>query len=55
MKRKICPKCSKEFNCLNNSDCWCLKYKISEENLTILKNTYKDCVCEECLKGFAIQ
>ena len=53
--RKICPKCGKEFDCYHNSSCWCLKYKLSKENISFLKNTYDDCLCEDCLREYSIR
>ena len=47
---KTCPSCNKEFICLHNADCWCMNYKLSEEQLTMLKNKYADCICEDCMK-----
>lgn len=52
MQKKICPNCEKEFICLNSKDCFCAKYKISEENLKLIENNFKGCLCENCLKEF---
>lgn len=51
-ENKTCPKCSKQFECLHNSDCWCFKYKIPAENLKIITETYDNCLCPDCLKEF---
>jgi hypothetical protein len=52
-KTKNCSKCGKSFQCLHNKDCWCMDYEISPENLKKLQKTYKDCLCPECLAGYA--
>lgn len=52
IKHKICPSCKKEFDCLHNADCWCMKYPINEENKAYISLHYEDCLCEDCLKKF---
>jgi ribosomal protein L34E len=52
-KIKNCSKCGKAFECLHNKDCWCMDYVISPENLQKIQETYADCLCSECLKGYA--
>ena len=53
-KNKICPSCKKEFICLHNKNCWCMKYTISENNRAYLAMHYIDCLCENCLSKFAV-
>ncbi|MBQ4421321.1 MAG: cysteine-rich CWC family protein [Bacteroidales bacterium] len=53
--KKICPKCKEEFECKHNENCFCMKYSISEQNLNILKKEFDNCLCEDCLKEYAIK
>ncbi len=53
VKIKTCPRCGKEFECLHNQDCWCMDYKISPENLELIKKTYPDCLCPDCLASYS--
>lgn len=48
---KICPICKNKFECNSSKgNCWCQKYKLSKKILNSLKEKYKDCICENCLK-----
>jgi 7,8-dihydroneopterin aldolase/epimerase/oxygenase len=49
-RKKTCPACNKQFVCLHNADCWCMNYKLSKEQLDLLKEKYSDCICEQCMK-----
>ncbi|PCJ25832.1 MAG: hypothetical protein COA97_07065 [Flavobacteriales bacterium] len=52
-KRTIkCAKCGTEFGCQPQSKCWCNNYQLSQNQLKILKATYKDCLCENCITTF---
>ena len=31
MRKVVCPRCGKEFECKHNADCFCTKYYLSEE------------------------
>lgn len=54
-KEKKCPKCGKLFCCCDEHDCWCEKYTILKKEMYVLMNTYHDCLCEECLKGYTAE
>ncbi len=49
-RKKNCPSCGKDFICLHNANCWCMNYKLSKEQLDMLKSKYSDCICEDCMK-----
>ena len=51
---KKCCKCQSEFKCFNKNieQCWCSKLKIPESELSQLNETYFDCLCEKCIKGY---
>jgi hypothetical protein len=51
--KKICPECGKEFECLHSKDCYCVKYKIKDKTMKLLKAKYNDCLCEDCLRKYA--
>ena len=53
-KIKRCPKCGSEFECLHTAECWCMDYQISPQNLELIKQTFSDCLCPECLAGYSI-
>ena len=48
--KKICPRCGKEFECVNSIDCWCVKIKLSDRAKAFLKENYQDCLCGQCLQ-----
>ncbi len=50
---KTCPKCGKGFYCSHSARCWCVEYSLTPEARELLESSYSDCLCEECLKGFA--
>lgn len=49
MKKK-CPRCGEIFDCKMDKSCWCNDYKIADKLSRQLKNKYKDCLCEKCLR-----
>jgi hypothetical protein len=49
---KRCPSCGKFFTCQGEEDCWCEKVRIHTKEMKIILDTYKDCLCRECLKKF---
>jgi ribosomal protein L34E len=53
VKIKSCPKCGKKFECLHTAECWCMDYQISPDKLELLKRTYPDCLCPECLAEYS--
>jgi len=52
---KICPKCNKEFQCMENQiqDCHCNSIKLNDTETKKLKSLYNDCLCNNCLSSFA--
>jgi hypothetical protein len=52
-KEKQCPACRKSFDCGGLWFCWCRTIKLDATVLQALKERYADCLCRECLEGFA--
>jgi hypothetical protein len=52
---KACSKCGKSFECLHSTECWCMDYEISPENLKLIKETYSDCLCPKCLSTYKVK
>jgi len=50
-KKKICPRCKKEFTCHseNISACACSQVHLSNDTRSFLANTFYDCICSDCL------
>jgi hypothetical protein len=48
--KKECEICGAEFECTHNESCWCLNHTLSKEMIEYLRNNYKNCLCETCLK-----
>ncbi len=54
MSAKFCSKCKSAFECLNQTaGCWCEDLHIDLETLKKLKEEFQNCLCPDCLKGFA--
>ena len=53
--KKICPKCGKEFECKHDKTCFCTRYSLSKEALRELKEKYDNCLCEDCLRQYAVK
>lgn len=52
-KPSICDSCGEEFGCGAKLDgCWCADVKVSEETSERLKNTFKGCLCPDCLEKY---
>jgi len=52
---KKCSKCGNAFECTNDADgCWCQQYTLSLDVLKHLKENFENCLCPECLQGYAI-
>lgn len=50
-----CERCGREFICgATLSGCWCMKLKLTERARQELKAAYKDCLCPDCLKEYAV-
>jgi hypothetical protein len=46
-----CESCGAEFTCSAGQEhCWCSEVKVSPENLTVLREKYKQCLCKDCLE-----
>ncbi|MBN2348430.1 MAG: cysteine-rich CWC family protein [Bacteroidales bacterium] len=50
---KRCPSCGKFFTCMGDSDCWCEHYQVPKKGMVKIMNTYKDCICPDCLGKYA--
>lgn len=50
---KNCSKCNKPFECLHTAECWCMEYEISPENLKLLKESFDNCLCPQCLNFYS--
>ena len=55
VKSKECPRCGAQYFCNADSDqpCWCMNYTINPDNLKVLGEKYKGCLCPDCLKLYA--
>ena len=46
----ICVSCQKQFKCgANAENCWCFEIELTSETSAKLRESYKDCLCVECL------
>ncbi len=52
---KRCPVCGREFSCNQQTGraCWCESYLLQPDVLADLRKKYSDCLCPECLPGYA--
>lgn len=50
--KKICNRCSKEFECnsTSNEKCDCSNLQLQTDTINYLKKTKYDCLCNDCLK-----
>jgi len=47
----ICESCGKEFSCgANIGKCWCFDVELKAETLEKLREDFKNCLCQNCLK-----
>jgi len=47
---KICEACGQFFACgAGTGECWCMKVYLNAEKLKVLRETYEDCLCRNCL------
>ena len=44
-----CPKCGR-----HSAECFCTKYRLTPEGSAKLRSLYNDCLCEDCLRGYAV-
>lgn len=55
MELKNCSKCGKTFTCKNDEGrCWCNEHFLSLATLEQLRKDFDNCLCQECLKAYAI-
>ncbi|HLO60525.1 MAG TPA: cysteine-rich CWC family protein [Bacteroidales bacterium] len=52
-KLKRCPACGRFFTCQGEDDCWCEKVRIHAKEMKEIMNTYKDCLCPQCLGKYS--
>ncbi|MCW3785608.1 cysteine-rich CWC family protein [Plebeiibacterium sediminum] len=54
---KKCGRCNQEFNCRHDDifECHCIHVPISQKAQKYLKENYKDCLCNKCMKEIAQQ
>lgn len=50
-EKKLCPRCSQEFECKTGSIllCQCSKIEMSAEQLEYTSRQYNECLCLSCL------
>jgi len=48
---KICPRCSKTFECKVGSitECQCYSIQLSNEERMFIEECFDDCLCDNCL------
>lgn len=50
----VCESCGEEFICgARLKGCWCMNVKLSDEDRKNLKQKYKSCLCENCLRKYS--
>jgi len=51
---KSCDRCHGSFECRADSlkECHCSSVKLNAEQLAILRERYRDCLCNNCLAQF---
>lgn len=54
ISEKKCPRCGGAFACHQESGCWCTAVLLNPEMLAKLRAEYSDCLCEGCLRVFAV-
>ncbi|MBI2270308.1 MAG: cysteine-rich CWC family protein [Bacteroidetes bacterium] len=56
MPIKKCVKCSQDFHCgAEKRGCWCERYNLSSSTLDKLRQQYDNCLCESCIRAYAMQ
>jgi hypothetical protein len=49
-----CEGCGNQFTCgATLAGCWCSEIKLSDHERAKLKNRYRSCLCNECLRAIA--
>ena len=47
----VCESCGEEFSCgANVEKCWCFEVELKAETLADLREDFKNCLCQDCLK-----
>ena len=47
----VCESCGEEFSCgAKVESCWCFKVELKAETLAKLREDFKSCLCQDCLK-----
>ncbi len=50
-EKLICESCGKEFSCgVNVGKCWCFEVEVDKKTLAQLREDYKNCLCNDCLR-----
>jgi hypothetical protein len=50
----VCESCGEEFICgATLKGCWCMEIKLSEETRQNLKESFRACLCRNCLEKCA--
>lgn len=52
---KQCAKCKSEMLCYNDANCWCQSFKVLPATQRMLSKLYKGCLCNNCLKLYAVR
>lgn len=46
-----CESCGEEFSCgAKSGKCWCFEIELKPETLIELRDEFKSCLCDDCLK-----
>ncbi len=53
MAVKKCQKCNAVFTCEGDNDCWCESVQLHRKEMIELMEQYTDCLCPDCLQGYA--
>ena len=49
-EKLICESCGAEFSCgANVGKCWCFEIDLKAETLAEFKESYNNCLCQDCL------
>lgn len=52
-EKLVCESCGESFSCGSKiGKCWCFEIDLSNENLAKLQDTFKNCLCNNCLKNY---
>jgi len=49
--KSLCASCGEEFGCgAKVGECWCFEVESDGEVLAMLRDEFKDCLCQDCLQ-----